>query len=235
MGKNIQNFTEYEVLEVVKAYLIDGKSHRQIQREILNLPAPQNGGGFIAMNILHEFEIYKEHKSILSSLNFENEFKTQNLKYRQILNKLKLFIELESESENEVVMKKDQITELETITKKRIGQKKLRTKVIENYGNKCALCDIHHLDLLNCSHIVPWAMDKKNRLNPENAICLCAMHDRLFDKGYFSLDENYNIILGVKADNSIKKLLSGSKFRIPKKNKPNYEFLKIHYNKICAE
>ena len=45
---------EYKVL---KAYLVDGWSHRKIQREILKLDAPARGGGFVAMDILHKYNI----------------------------------------------------------------------------------------------------------------------------------------------------------------------------------
>lgn len=36
--------------------------------------------------------------------------------------------------------------------------------------------------LLTASHIVPWALDPKNRLNPRNGLCLSALHDRAFDR-----------------------------------------------------
>lgn len=124
-------------------------------------------------------------------------------------------------------------TEVNTISKERLGQNTLRTIILNNYDNKCAICGLSHTDLLNCSHIVPWSMDESNRLNPENAICLCAMHDRLFDRGYFSLNENYDIVFSDKADAEIKKMFSNTKIRQPKQANPNIEFLKIHYDKIC--
>ena len=57
------NETEFSVIE---AYLINNWSHRRIQSEILGIEAPQRGGGFEAMKILHKFEIKEEHKNMLN-------------------------------------------------------------------------------------------------------------------------------------------------------------------------
>lgn len=60
--KDISDFTEDDQLKVVKAYLIEGLSHRRIQSQILGLPAPNNGGGFVAMTILHYYNITGDMK-----------------------------------------------------------------------------------------------------------------------------------------------------------------------------
>lgn len=52
-------------LDVVKAFLCDGLSHREIQKRVLKKDAPVRGGGFLAMNILHRFGIRERHKNIL--------------------------------------------------------------------------------------------------------------------------------------------------------------------------
>ena len=61
---------EYKVL---KAYLVDGWSHRKIQREILKLDAPARGGGFVAMDILHKYNITGEYKAILKNRHLSKE------------------------------------------------------------------------------------------------------------------------------------------------------------------
>jgi len=38
------------------------------------------------------------------------------------------------------------------------------------------------------SHIVPWAEDERNRLNPRNGLCLNALHDRAFDRHLMWID-----------------------------------------------
>ena len=49
--------------------------------------------------------------------------------------------------------------------------------------------------LLVASHIVPWAQDKANRLNPANGLSLSAIHDRAFDQGLITLSDDYSVIL----------------------------------------
>lgn len=44
-------------VQVIKAYLMDSKSHRRIQEEILQMDAPARRGGFEAMKILHSYGI----------------------------------------------------------------------------------------------------------------------------------------------------------------------------------
>lgn len=61
---------EYKAL---KAYLVDGWSQRKIEREILGLDAPLNGGGYVAMKLLHKYNIREEHKSILMNSHLSKE------------------------------------------------------------------------------------------------------------------------------------------------------------------
>jgi putative restriction endonuclease len=37
--------------------------------------------------------------------------------------------------------------------------------------------------LMVASHIVPWAADLTNRMNPRNGLCLCGTHDLAFENG----------------------------------------------------
>ncbi len=42
---------------------------------------------------------------------------------------------------------------------------------------------------LTASHIIPWAEDAQNRLNPKNGLCLNALHDRAFDRHLMWIEE----------------------------------------------
>lgn len=60
---------------VIKEYIFAGKSQRQIQKELLNINAPERGGGFRAMDILHYYDIngamkgkYRENKSKIDNI-----------------------------------------------------------------------------------------------------------------------------------------------------------------------
>ena len=231
-------FDNYIIAEVIKAYLIDGRSHRNIQREILNLPAPAEGGGFVAMELLHHFNIRGDKKSLLTKKSI-SELKTTNdsefKKALQIIDELN-FVEEEAEEyfvKNQEINKNNNPTESKSLIKVRAYQNKLREIVLNNYNSTCAICEINKPDLLICSHIKPWMADKEERLNPKNAICFCVLHDKMFDKGYFSLDSEYRIIFGPKSDKQIKKLLTDLEFKKPKVNEPDKAFLEYHYNEIC--
>lgn len=67
----------------------------------------------------------------------------------------------------------------------RIGQAQFRRMVLASYNDTCCMSGLRQPELLVASHIVPWSEDKKNRLNPQNGLCLSALHDRAFDKGLF--------------------------------------------------
>jgi putative restriction endonuclease len=62
-------------------------------------------------------------------------------------------------------------------------QDRFRKRLTKIYGGRCALCDTRHENLLVASHIVPWAEDAKNRLNPQNGILLCRTHDAALESG----------------------------------------------------
>ena len=58
-------------LKVVHAFVVEGKSHREIQREILNLPAPARGGGYVAMNILHYYGLTGKAKKARANISLK--------------------------------------------------------------------------------------------------------------------------------------------------------------------
>ena len=58
--------------------------------------------------------------------------------------------------------------------KTRVNQNVFRQIVLANYEGKCAITGIDISDLLFASHIIPWSRNEKERLNPENGICLSA-------------------------------------------------------------
>jgi 5-methylcytosine-specific restriction protein B len=77
--------------KVIYAYLVKSLSHRAIQREILGEEAPANGGGFLTMTILHNYELRKEKKGILKHKKIEDELKIASGKYLEALQLLKKY------------------------------------------------------------------------------------------------------------------------------------------------
>ena len=79
--------------------------------------------------------------------------------------------------------------------KVRVNQDIFRKMVLQNYGSKCCITGLSVPDILRASHISPWAEDEKNRLNPENGLCLSATYDAAFDRHLISFDEHYRLIV----------------------------------------
>jgi len=91
--------------------------------------------------------------------------------------------------------------------------------------------------LLIGAHIIPWAKRKETRLDPKNGICLSVLYDKLFDKGYITLDENYAIKVSpalnqdpVLASEIL--ALEGKAIRQPTRDKPLPEYLAFHRENI---
>lgn len=76
----------------------------------------------------------------------------------------------------------------------RIGVDVLRRATLANYKHRCALCDIGERSLLVTSHIARWADRPEARGLLANTICFCSFHDRLFEHGYFALDNRYRLV-----------------------------------------
>lgn len=124
--------------------------------------------------------------------------------------------------------------------KTRVNQSVFRQMVLANYATKCAITGIDIPELLLASHIVPWSKNEKERLNPENGICLSALYDKAFDKGIISINQNYEIILSTALKNKITtpfyKMyfapIDKLKISEPLNYLPRKEFLEYHLDTI---
>lgn len=124
--------------------------------------------------------------------------------------------------------------------KTRVNQSVFRSIIISNYSGKCALTGIDVPELLVASHIKPWAMDVKERLNPENGICLSSLYDAAFDKGLIGFDQNYNVVLSHRILEQETKdyydkyfgSIDHVQLMLPEEHKPNKTFLEWHMDTI---
>lgn len=123
-------------------------------------------------------------------------------------------------------------------TKIRKGQNTLRDNIIKNYNCQCAFCGITEKSLLIASHIFRWSDDRTAdyRGKLDNIICMCEMHDALFELGYFTITETYEIVDNYSGNDAIiKDLIRTSKFKQPKKYPPNVFCIKQHHFRIGLE
>jgi putative restriction endonuclease len=83
--------------------------------------------------------------------------------------------------------------EREAIVKLRVNQNFFRDRVLSAYGFRCCVTGLANPALLTASHIVAWAKDEKNRLNPRNGLCLNPLHDRAFDRYLMWIDQDLRV------------------------------------------
>jgi len=91
-------------------------------------------------------------------------------------------------------------TEILRLSPQRRAQRFFRETVLASYNYRCAVSGIDKPALLNASHIIPWSEEKERRADPRNGISLSTLHDRAFDRGLITFDEQ----LGLVASSSLK-------------------------------
>ena len=75
----------------------------------------------------------------------------------------------------------------------RVDQARFRKVVLTGYNATCCISGLRHEKLVIASHIVPWSEDTQNRLNPQNGLCLSALHDRAYDQGLITVMPDYKV------------------------------------------
>jgi hypothetical protein len=95
-----------------------------------------------------------------------------------------------------------------------------RKRLMALYAGSCALCDTRCAAFLVASHIVPWAQDSRNRLNPRNGILLCRTHDAGFEVGFVRIEPDLSITLRLRASRPLGRDLSEFLTRTSKRLRP---------------
>ena len=122
----------------------------------------------------------------------------------------------------------------------RENQSFFRRAILSAYENKCCVTGIDIEALLVASHIKPWAESgKTEKLNPQNGLCLNALHDRAFDRGLIAVTDDYTIMVSGQVSHSTsdaaRKLLlgyDGQKIKLPSRFLPRPDFLSWHRNNV---
>ncbi|CAN5402496.1 HNH endonuclease [soil metagenome] len=122
------------------------------------------------------------------------------------------------------------------IVQVRVNQARFRKAVLASYDSTCCISGLRHERLLIASHIVPWSQDTTNRLNPQNGLCLSALHDKAYDLGLITVMPNYRVKVSStlrpdKDDSFIADSLlrfDNTPITLPKKLKPGTAFLEAH-------
>lgn len=175
-----------------------------------------------------EVRIWKEFHNNWEALSFESEQLLANLKHLSIKKLARI-------SPDDPMLEGK---ESEQIVRVRVNQNFFRQVVMASYGCRCCITGLAVPELLNASHIVPWAVDLKNRLNPRNGICLNALHDRAFDRGFLTITEDYKVKVSKKLNASSDDASSflwkydGIRIRPPDRFAPEVNFLIYHNENV---
>ncbi|BCO32390.1 restriction endonuclease [Thiohalobacter sp. COW1] len=84
-------------------------------------------------------------------------------------------------------------TEKEIKSKARIKQNFFRRAVLSAYNYRCCITGLAIPELLVASHIIPWRTDERNRLNPSNGLALSMLHDKAFDIGLITINDDMTL------------------------------------------
>ena len=76
--------------------------------------------------------------------------------------------------------------------RRRLHQVAFRERVIRAYRDRCALCRLHHLPLLDAAHITPDA-DPEGEPLVSNGLALCKLHHAAFDRFFFAVRPDYTV------------------------------------------
>ena len=215
-----------EIIELAK---VIGRTSDAVAMKMLNIssldPAITSTGrvGLGNASALDR-EVWAEFQSDWEKLAVESELLRQQLDKNTFEN---------FEAENEELIPEDFTGETrQVITTQRIKQHFFRRAVLSSYRGRCCMSGLSETKLLIASHIVPWSKDKANRLNPSNGLCLTAIHDRAFDKGFISLTSDFKIIVSniLKRSNDafIRDVilpLDGKSIEMPQKFSPDVAFI----------
>ena len=121
----------------------------------------------------------------------------------------------------------------------RIGQSFFRSAVLSAYNGRCCITGLSVSSLLVAGHIVPWSQDKRNRLNPRNGLALSVLHERAFDAGLVTINEDMTVQVSsshVATDDPFfaisMKCYDGRPITLPQKFGVGDEFLAFHRENI---
>lgn len=131
--------------------------------------------------------------------------------------------------------------EIERIVKVRVNQDFFRKSILAAYGEKCCVTGIGSRELLVASHIIPWSVDKQNRLNPRNGLCLNALYDRAFDRGLITITTDYVVKVSKRLDKNNPTYegwfdrYDGQEISVPRNFPPDQSLLEYHRANIFKE
>jgi putative restriction endonuclease len=129
----------------------------------------------------------------------------------------------------------------QALVQQRIKQNFFRRAVLSSYRSRCCISGVSDTRLLVASHIVPWSLDKANRLNPSNGLCLSAIHDKAFDSHLFTLSDDWRVVLSPRLKDTKDSFLRDvfwptdeKQIELPERFVPDPSFVQRHRQAMLA-
>lgn len=115
----------------------------------------------------------------------------------------------------------------------RVNQGIFRNLLLKRY-NRCCLCKMENSELLIASHIKPWAeSEPEEKLDVNNGFLMCPNHDKLFDKGYITFDDDGRIIISENLKEKDRNFLNvDNNMHIEKLTNGNKKYLEFHRKNV---
>lgn len=209
--------------KIIEFAILLGKNPKEVTKRFINFTKAEALIGIEDNENLDDKVIVKDFSKNWQQLAYESESKI--LDFENKLNQIKDF-------------PKGKVRE--SIVKTRVNQSFFRNAVLTSYQNKCCLTELPFIEMLNASHIIPWAIDDNNRLNPHNGLSLNTLHDRAFDKGFITVSTDYKVKISKNIYQfidcqSVKDLFlkfENKMINLPNRFVPDKSFLEYHNSQI---
>jgi putative restriction endonuclease len=143
--------------------------------------------------------------------------------------------DMQARDEDRIIVLPTGPTETKVQTTVRLCQSFFRRTILSSYESRCCICSLEFPALLTASHILPWSRNEHLRADPENGLCLCALHDRAFDRGLITVAPSLEIVVSkrlveskVPFSKAAFAVFHGEKIRKPRRFAPRAEALRWH-------
>lgn len=126
----------------------------------------------------------------------------------------------------------------DALVRARVNQAVFRRLILTRYDGRCAITGLNLPELNVAAHIVPWAEDKRSRLDPSNGLCLNALHDRAFERGLIVVDDSYTLRVAplLRRDDPVVQdwlvRFDGTPLRFPSDSPPGMGYLRRHRSRF---
>ena len=167
---------------------------------------------------------------------FESDWETMGLESEQRYAELMQTLEPAIEEGRETWTVREGPTDARREVTLRRGQDFFRRAVMVSYHQRCCITGNPIPELLTASHIVGWAENRKERLNPRNGLCLAKTQDAAFDRHLITLDGDLRLVISRSLRDHFDRetmrenfaRFEGNPIELPERFTPDPRFLEQH-------